>query len=161
MTPPPTSTPIPPNQTCETEKRWRLHLPEGYQKIPLPGLTAWLQALRSGDYRQGTGSLYSNGKYCCLGVLVKIQGLLGSGEHASFGSLNASNPLFPVLGHIGAFPPTVRVEYLPDPGSLMDHSGSAKTLVTLNDSAGFTFPEIADILEALYIEPEPKPAPAA
>lgn len=34
----------------------------------------WLEALRSGDYRQGTGHLrsVSNDTYCCLGVLCDI-----------------------------------------------------------------------------------------
>lgn len=34
----------------------------------------WIKALRSGKYRQGQGELYSKGKYCCLGVLARIQG---------------------------------------------------------------------------------------
>jgi len=35
---------------------------------------AWIKALRSGKFRQGRGSLYKDGKYCCLGVLARIQG---------------------------------------------------------------------------------------
>lgn len=29
----------------------------------------WLNALRSGKYKQGKGALEKDGKYCCLGVL--------------------------------------------------------------------------------------------
>lgn len=29
----------------------------------------WIEALRSGKYKQGQGSLYRDGAYCCLGVL--------------------------------------------------------------------------------------------
>ena len=32
----------------------------------------WLAALRSGEYEQGKGCLYSSGKYCCLGVLEQV-----------------------------------------------------------------------------------------
>lgn len=32
----------------------------------------WLTALRSGDYRQGQGSLKRDGKFCCLGVLCDL-----------------------------------------------------------------------------------------
>ena len=32
----------------------------------------WTEALRSGKYKQGRGYLYSEGKYCCLGVLREI-----------------------------------------------------------------------------------------
>ena len=33
----------------------------------------WVDALRSGEYRQGTGWLERGGAYCCLGVLCAIQ----------------------------------------------------------------------------------------
>ena len=33
---------------------------------------AWLQALRSGEYRQGQHALYWGEKYCCLGVLCDL-----------------------------------------------------------------------------------------
>ena len=32
----------------------------------------WLNALRSGKYEQGQGSLNENGKFCCLGVLTDL-----------------------------------------------------------------------------------------
>lgn len=28
----------------------------------------WIEALRSGEYKQGKQMLYRNGRYCCLGV---------------------------------------------------------------------------------------------
>lgn len=34
--------------------------------------TAWIEALRSGRYEQGQQHLFSNGKYCCLGVLCEV-----------------------------------------------------------------------------------------
>lgn len=50
-----------------------LHLPEGYIRQPLPGKIAWVNALRSGLYRQGITFLCHNNNYCCLGVLCEIQ----------------------------------------------------------------------------------------
>lgn len=32
----------------------------------------WMEALRNGEYPQGTGYLYRDGKYCCLGVLCDL-----------------------------------------------------------------------------------------
>jgi len=32
----------------------------------------WLDALRDGDYEQGTGQLKQNDKFCCLGVLCDL-----------------------------------------------------------------------------------------
>jgi len=38
----------------------------------------WLKALRSGEYEQGRSLLYNavDGKYCCLGVLAKINNMM-------------------------------------------------------------------------------------
>ena len=39
----------------------------------------WVEALRSGEYKQGQGSLFEHdngGEYCCLGVLAEIMGEL-------------------------------------------------------------------------------------
>lgn len=41
----------------------------------------WLKALRGGRYKQGAQKLYRDGKYCCLGVLCRVQGAtLRNGE---------------------------------------------------------------------------------
>lgn len=32
----------------------------------------WVQALRSGEYVQGTGFLNKDGRFCCLGVLCEV-----------------------------------------------------------------------------------------
>jgi hypothetical protein len=34
----------------------------------------WVEALRSGDFKQGTGQFESDGKFCCLGVLCIVAG---------------------------------------------------------------------------------------
>ena len=36
---------------------------------------AWIEALRSGDYKQGHGRLKGDDLYCCLGVLVDVMGI--------------------------------------------------------------------------------------
>ena len=36
---------------------------------------AWIEALQSGKYQQGFGSLNRNGNYCCLGVLADINNI--------------------------------------------------------------------------------------
>jgi len=52
---------------------------------------AWVEALRSGEYKQGNGQLLDRqGRYCCLGVLAKVAGwkigadgisIYGEGSH--------------------------------------------------------------------------------
>lgn len=34
----------------------------------------WIAALRSGEYKQGQSSLFDGKGYCCLGVLLRVQG---------------------------------------------------------------------------------------
>lgn len=40
-----------------------------------PIQTAWLEALESGKYEQGTLHLKYDNRYCCLGVLCEVMGL--------------------------------------------------------------------------------------
>lgn len=35
----------------------------------------WLDALKSGEYQQGTKFLCKDGKYCCLGVACEVLGI--------------------------------------------------------------------------------------
>lgn len=46
----------------------------------------WVKALRSGEYVQGTGSLYNHGRYCCLGVLACVY----NGEKQSEGAFGTA-----------------------------------------------------------------------
>lgn len=45
--------------------------------------TRWVEALKSGKYKKGTGALRESNKYCCLGVLADIEGLLVTEEYSS------------------------------------------------------------------------------
>jgi hypothetical protein len=118
----------------------------------------WVTALRSGKYPQGKGQLKAIPKnsdvaeYCCLGVLCELaveEGVLpaptrgdregmevvfayGTMDEAAvlprevkkWAGLNTSNP--PLLVH-------------PDKGSL--------SAAVLNDTEGYTFDQIADLIE--------------
>ena len=44
-------------------------------KLPKSFMDEWLTALRSGNYDQGTGKLFYQGNYCCLGVACAISGI--------------------------------------------------------------------------------------
>ena len=107
---------------------------------------AWVKALRSGKYEQGTAQLLTDeGGYCCLGVLCDVIGMkphrkriskYGAGEVANyFGSTFDVAPL-KAMQAVG----------------LVDSHGSfeGRTLAEENDD-GTPFSEIADIIES---EPE-------
>jgi len=128
---------------------YTLTKPEGYQKVKLPGLTAWVKALRSGEYEQGYTYLCQKDKYCCLGVLSKVQGRLVGGKDGGFGNgagLSRSNPNYSILETCGQLPMWCKVHKQgQEPQCLLAY---------VNDTLHLTFPEIADILEELYEEGE-------
>jgi hypothetical protein len=93
----------------------------------------WVEALRSGNYKQGQYYIKNNDKFCCLGVLCDIS---KQGEWKEGHYLNND-------------------EYLPE--EVMEWAGmksssgcfnvkSGRNLSKLNDN-GMTFEEIADIIE--------------
>lgn len=101
---------------------------KNYQ-LPKEFATMWVDALRSGDYKQGQNYLYNNGKYCCLGVAGCILGvskasLINNKESRLFASVFPDN-------------------FTTDP---MTYSLQSE-FIKMNDS-GCSFPEIADWIEA-------------
>lgn len=88
-----------------------------------PALKAqWVEALRSGKYKQGPTYFERGGKYCCLGVLCVIA------ERQT--ELSPAQDNWPFVE-----------EQLPEGGALAD-------LIQMNDDAEKPFPEIADYIEA-------------
>ncbi len=136
---------------------YTLTLPDNYVPPPLPGGKQWVEALRSGLYQQCTGQLCDGTGYCCLGVLSKVQGRLtprqdlplSQSKDGSVGSSNGAflilaedNPLFPALRGSGMFPSAgIKVT--------IEANDKPRELSGLND-AGLTFPQIADIIEAVW-----------
>lgn len=92
----------------------------------------WCTALRSGEYKQGLGSLCCEDKYCCLGVLCELavkEGAIEEYEKAN------------------SFPPEKVLKW----SGLKTENGyirsAATSLVQLNDSDFYDFNQIADIIE--------------
>lgn len=93
----------------------------------------WIQALRSGEYRQAPGHLKDSDGYCCLGVLCEISGLDTFSVHNTY------------LGQTASLPDEVREwgGLHSNNGTIQEHSAN---LAALNDS-GYPFAWIADIIE--------------
>lgn len=137
----------------------------------------WIEALRSGEYEQGTGQLKAvspsgQASYCCLGVLCDVMAKDGFGawDHDVFIVTNDTNikPGVDILSeseeeHIGEGVLPIKlanqvglstsgnlntpVEYT----SLIHGDGRmAHSLVALNDSAKLTFDEIAHVIEEQF-----------
>jgi hypothetical protein len=92
----------------------------------------WVEALRSGKYKQGEGALKRGNKYCCLGVLCSITSSKNWRDHESLPSHLEEK--------FGLYSTTVK------------YRGESTFLEVLNDgdftTPSLTFPEIADIIEA-------------
>ena len=93
----------------------------------------WIDALRSGDYEQGTQQLRFAGRFCVLGVLCNL--------HAQ------AHPRFAATQHE---PSRYDGHATRAPERVLKWAGltrsQARTLTTLND-AGRTFAELANLIE--------------
>ena len=114
-----------------------LALPEGERII-------WAEALESGEYEQGFGRLWEDGRYCCLGVLESINGR----SDAAMRTINLPSGFAdPVC--IGG----KRPEHVPfaTAGCFPNWKGTPDIL---NDDIRLTFLEIAALLRGQSIEVE-------
>lgn len=103
----------------------------------------WIEALKSGKYKQGKGKLRSNKEYyCCLGVACKIEGIPDV-----FLDTNVSND------YISTLPSEIITINLKPLNEGYTYSETVKTLVDMNDGndeSGISrksFNEIADWIE--------------
>lgn len=116
-----------------------INFPADYKRPLLPWKGRWIKALKSGLYEQGQNKLYKDGKYCCLGVLAKIQGILNiEGDDAGL----SSGPSFSALNTLG---------YLPQGVSVSLNGKDYVCLSALNDN-GLSFIEISDIIHEVWDE---------
>lgn len=101
---------------------------------------AWVEALRSGKYKQGRHSLREGNCYCCLGVLTDLYAKKHNLKWEGRGP-GRSQRCF--LGCLATLPMAV-VEWA---GTASDNPSVAdKQLTTLNDE-GVSFEDIADLIE--------------
>ncbi len=97
-----------------------------HEKLPVEDKKIWVEALRSGKYKQGKEWLEDEGCHCCLGVYAKVKGAQEIvGEEL-------------ITDDIGS---TINA-----PDCLLDSSFLSLKLAQSND-AGMTFEEIADWIE--------------
>jgi hypothetical protein len=100
----------------------------------------WANALRSGAYPQSVGRLQYLDGYCCLGVACEIF-IPPSKQIREYGYL------------CGAMPweqPDAPTWLAKLSDEFYNKSGGS-SLVTFNDEAGFSFDEIADVIELVYV----------
>jgi hypothetical protein len=102
----------------------------------------WLEALRSGNYKQGTGELcisYTSGRFehCCLGVLAEVCGIDRSKLFNSDHLERIGHPEILGAWGLGHY----------NSGDPDTHTNEQRKLAAMNDT-GKSFAEIADWIEA-------------
>lgn len=112
----------------------------------------WLEALRSGKYKQGKFMLRNQyDGYCCLGVLCDLYGKETGVEffNTKTNMLGAPIDQYTFLGS-----PALPGKEVTDWAGLRENNplvvakdGNRVNLVTLNDQCDTTFAEIADLVE--------------
>lgn len=132
----------------------------------------WIEDLRSGKFKQGTGKLQSNGEHCCLdllmmraveaGVVAMIPGYYSDDlttyvtenpdgktkeEHYSLVHEVITWAGLPADDFEGSLPEQVEITMFNDGVECVETHSS---LVSLNDEARYTFEQIADVIEAQF-----------
>ena len=113
-------------------------------KEQLENRRKWVAALRSGAYRQAKAVLYDGAGYCCLGIACVALGLLPDKER-HFDTFSALLP--PSIAKRLGFGES----WLE--GKLDKPVAGEGCLSSLNDLAGYTFAQIADVIEEQFIKP--------
>ena len=104
----------------------------------------WVEALRSNKYKQGTGGLCNlANQHCCLGVACRvfqeeIDSLIIKKEETLF-SFDGDEFTLPIVVQKWLGLRTIGGEFNPSPKN---------GLTYLNDDDGYSFKEIADIIES-------------
>lgn len=108
---------------------------------------AWIDALRNGTYKQGTGIMRSHEGFCCLGVLCDIAQVPSRKSKSSA-----------VGRHCFMFPNNIAQSSVPPGPWIADHigmsAGEANSLINecwhRNDRLHHSFEQIADFLEICF-----------
>lgn len=112
-------------------------------------IKVWLEALRSGAYKQGKNFLYKDENYCCLGVACEINNIEKILEndvyYYDFDGLFSTH-----LANIEWF--TEKFGFDPRHFFKADVVKANATLPYLNDSYSLTFEQIADIIEQEFLK---------
>ncbi len=87
----------------------------------------WIEALRSGKYKQGRWALRTKpDHFCCLGVLCDV---------SSFSEWEENGLCYSYEGALSHLPPVLRNQLTRE---------AKETLMEMNDYSGMSFPDIAD-----------------
>lgn len=116
----------------------------------------WVDALRSGKYKQGSGYLRQGDKYCCLGVVCELCPLV---EAEASNALSNEDPeyertVYYYDGQMGLLPGAV-ADWLgleSDPILKNRVGDEPLTATNANDTESMSFETIARLIEEKYLK---------
>lgn len=103
----------------------------------------WVDALRSGEYKQAKSKLRKGSYFCCLGVLCNIH----AQEHPEIAAKQLSSNFY--MGNSDLLPPAVIkwAKLQSVDGGCVKVNGISHSLTVLNDSGKANFDKLADLIE--------------
>jgi hypothetical protein len=111
----------------------------------------WINALRSGEFKQGRGFLEKNGCYCALGVLsalALVEGICTYEEINGLGTFDKRkiNLSFNIMKWADIAQDNERYLIPSEHGVIVKFQGKVTTIMELNDK-GMSFKRLATIIE--------------
>lgn len=110
----------------------------------------WVEALRSGEYKQGRGQLRVGDSFCCLGVACEISGVSQWSGRFYGDDGDYEDAVLPesVGRWLGVDGDNIAVD-----ARFVEHGAprSSFVLTELNDVRRLSFSQIADAIEATYL----------
>ena len=111
----------------------------------------FVAALRSGEYPQGQAALNINGCFCCLGVLTDLAVKAGIIEWTDYPRARSARKGVLIDNKVETCILSPQVAKWAGSETLLGDvrfgNGPDDTLMSLNDDLGYTFSQIADIVE--------------
>ncbi len=115
----------------------------------------WVEALRSGEYKQGVSRLRIGDTYCCLGVLCDLYGK-EKGVNWKIPELLPDSDVYQFLDSFSILPDEVaewaETETVPGVVYSTERKTGRINLSELNDREKLNFKEIADLIENEYLK---------
>jgi len=104
----------------------------------------WVEALRSGKYKQTESGLANSKGFCCLGVLCEV----AIKDKTYLSKVVTDTPLKTITyNDLASCLPMEVMEYSGMKNNNGDYSFKRKTLMYLNDTRRYSFKRIADVIE--------------
>ena len=106
----------------------------------------WVEALRSGDYKQTTGVLYDGKGYCCLGVLCCLMGYKFEKAEGSWSVVGSRKTKDDACKLVPPWEIVEKVGMASNNGQIYFDTDEYVVLAGMNDE-GQSFETIADFIE--------------